>query len=477
MNITIFQRLAIGFLAILLLAMTVSIYAIFQLSQLENISKSILSVDTQLIDHRQKLSDHLLSMMRYERKYIIIKDKSLFKHFLLARDNFEKQFKATSALSSSPEVEVILDNVKRSYEAYNNLINEEVSNIKKGRQYSANTFKQEKEDAVNQTVGKLKELDTYSQISTYNKVKKLGEAEGNASSVAIIIGLISLISGVIISIVITITITKPLSIIKNKTKEIACGNFGDALHVSSPPEIRELANSFNLMCTQLEEVDQLKSDFFSLMSHELRTPLTTIKEGSNLVLEGLSEDESAGKQKRLLTIINEECIRLINLVNSLLDLSRMEAGMMLYTFTVSDITSLINKVTRELEPLAETKQITVKRDIIDSPPHVKIDGDRMLHVLRNLLGNAIKYTDRGGTVTISVKADNELKISISDTGSGIKTDNLDMIFNKYYKVKSKDKGTGLGLFIVKHIIDSHGGKVWVEKTSDQGTTFSFVLPL
>ena len=247
--------------------------------------------------------------------------------------------------------------------------------------------------------------------------------------------------------------------------------------MNSPPEIQELAHSFNLMCAQLERVDQLKSDFFSLMSHELRTPLTTIKEGSNLVLEGLRKDKSAGKQTRLLTIINEECIRLINLVNSLLDLSKMEAGMMLYTFSLSDITLLIDKVTREIEPLAETKQINVKIDIIENPPHLKMDVDRILHVLRNLIGNAIKYTNRGGTVTITVQVEKELKISISDTGSGIKTDNLDIIFNKYYKVNSKDKGTGLGLFIVKHIIDAHGGKVWVDKTSKQGTTFSFVLPL
>jgi two-component system sensor histidine kinase GlrK len=380
-------------------------------------------------------------------------------------------------LSGSAQIGDILDNVKGSYETYSNLIKEEVSYIKSGRQYSADTYKQKKEQAVNITVENLKDLEAYSQISTYNKVKKLGEAEGNASNVAIIIGVISLLSGVIIATFITVTITKPLSVIKKKTKEIARGNFGDELNVNSPPEIRELAYSFNSMCSQLEKVEQLKSDFFSLMSHELRTPLTTIKEGSNLILEGLREDKSAGKKKRLLTIINEECIRLINLVNSLLDMSKMEAGMMPYTFSLSDITPLIDKVTREIEPLAETKQIKLKRDIIDNPPHVKMDADRILHVLRNLMGNAIKYTNRGGTVTVAVLAGTELKISISDTGSGITMDKHDMIFNKYYQVNGKDKGTGLGLFIVKHIIDAHGGKVWIEKTSKKGTTFSFVLPL
>ena len=178
----------------------------------------------------------------------------------------------------------------------------------------------------------LRDLRAYSQQNTFAKIKKLGEAEVNASRVAIVMGIVSLAAGIIISIFITLNITRPLSRIKKKTRKIAEGDFTDDLQVSSPQEIAELARSFNSMCARLKELDKLKSDFFSLMSHELRTPLTTIKEGVTLFSEGMMQGETTERQKKLLTIINEEISRLINLVSSVLDFSKMEAGMMVYNF-------------------------------------------------------------------------------------------------------------------------------------------------
>jgi two-component system sensor histidine kinase GlrK len=215
------------------------------------------------------------------------------------------------------------------------------------------------------------------------------------------------------------------------------------------------------------------------MSHELRTPLTTIKEGTNLFLEGLKKEEATEKQRKLLTIINEECIRMITLVDSLLDLSKMESGMMVFNYTQTSFIPLIEKVTREIEPWADTKNIIIMTDLRGELPLIKIDCDRILQVLRNLIGNAVKFTHEGGQVKIdAINNEQGVKISVTDSGPGISKDNLNTIFKKYHQENSnKIKGTGLGLSIVKHIINAHGGKVWVEKTSEQGSTFSFVLPV
>ncbi len=478
MNISIFSRLVTGFLVIFILAMTVSIYAIIQLSHLENVTKSILAVDYRLIEYEQKMSDHLLSMMRYEKKFVILKDEELYNNYQLSKNSFNNHLEQALPLANTDRSIDIINNIRNSYQHYLALFDTEAMHLRSGTDYSADNFKKEKESSINGLIRSLRELRNYAQQSTYIKVRKVGEAEVNSSNVAIIIGMISLVLGVVISIFITITITKPLAIIKKKTREIAKGNFGDDLTLSSPPEIRDLACSFNTMCSKLKEIDTLKSDFFSTMSHELRTPLTTIKEGTNLFLEALAESEATENQKRLLTIINEECIRLINLVNSLLDLSKMEAGMMAYNFTKADMSTLISKITREIEPLATTKKIEVHTEIQSGLPPVKIDCARILHVLRNLIGNALKFTPVGGQVNITALANgNELNVSVSDTGRGINKDNLTVIFNKYHQTDIKNKGTGLGLFIVKHIIDAHGGKVWVKDTSERGTTFSFVLPL
>jgi two-component system sensor histidine kinase GlrK len=482
MKLTIFSRLVVGYLAIFVLAMVVIIYAIAQLRQLENISHSILSVDIGVLTYGQKLSDILLSLIRYEKKFINDNDVELYDQFLLKKVDFDYNLSQVMMLADVPETKELLNNVEKNFQRYQSLFDIEVEFLKAGQEYPVDNYKREKELAVNGMLDNLKKLKTYSQSNTYAKIKKLGQAEVNASKVAIVMGLISLVVGTVISIFITINITKPLSEIKKRTDEIARGNFPDDLKLTSPPEITELANAFNIMCAKLKQIDKLKSDFFSLMSHELRTPLTTIKEGTNLMIEGLENGKATGKQKRLLTIISEESNRLINLVNSLLDLSKMEAGMMAYNFTATDIAVLINKVSREIEPLAETRNIKIHTDINNGSPLIKVDRDRMLHVLRNLIGNAVKFTPDGGHVQISSSPmEGGVNVSVEDTGAGIPGDSLSTIFNKYEQVtlggSNKIKGTGLGLSIVKHIIDAHGGKIWVESTLGQGSVFSFVLPV
>ncbi|MBI4683151.1 MAG: HAMP domain-containing histidine kinase [Nitrospirae bacterium] len=481
MRLTIFSRLVIGYFVIFILAMTVSIYSIAQLRQLEKVTQSILFIDNRLIDYEKNLSDILLSMMRYEKKFIIIRDHGLYDQFMLAKDDFHIQLKGIMTVADTDKARDFLMRIEQLQRRYESLFTEEVSYIKSGQQYSVDTFKQEKEYTVNGIMEALKELRSYIQWTTYEKVNRLSGADINASKVAIVTGVVSLIFGIIISVVITVGITRPLSVIKKKTGEIARGEFGDDLELSSPPEIMMLEQSFNSMCAKLKEIDKMKSDFFSLMSHELRTPLTTIREGTNLFLEGLEDGKATEKQKRLLTIINEECNRLINMVNSLLDLSKMEAGMMTYNFSQEDIYPLISKITGEMEPLVETKKISLETEIEKELPKIKMDIERMLQVLRNLIGNAVKFTPDNGTVRIYAgSVAHGLKVSIADTGTGISKEKIEMVFEKYHQDilagSNKLKGSGLGLSIVKQIINAHGGKVWVENTSDRGSTFSFVLP-
>jgi len=160
-----------------------------------------------------------------------------------------------------------------------------------------------------------------------------------------------------------------------------------------------------LMSGKLKMVDKMKSDFFSSMSHELRTPLTSIKEGISLLQDGVGGTVTE-KQKRLLAILSEESKRLINLVNSLLDLSKMEAGMMTYTFEQESLAPLIGRATTEMIPLVETKKITLETKIDEKLPTIKMDRERILQVLRNLIGNGVKFTPKGGQVRVSARLKN-----------------------------------------------------------------------
>jgi two-component system sensor histidine kinase GlrK len=187
------------------------------------------------------------------------------------------------------------------------------------------------------------------------------------------------------------------------------------------------------------------------------------------------------KQNRLLAILSEETNRLIGLVNSVLDLSKMEAGMMVYRFQKESLGPLIKKVVVELAPIIEARKIKVREAISDELPPLKMDSERILQALRNLIGNAVKFTPEEGEISISAFRRNDgVAFSVQDTGPGIPKENLEAIFEKFSQppVKASEwaKGTGLGLAFVKHIITAHGGKVWAESEPRRGSTFIFVLP-
>jgi len=224
----------------------------------------------------------------------------------------------------------------------------------------------------------------------------------------------------------------------------------------------------------------MKADFFASMSHELRTPLTSIKEGTGLLLDGVG-GETTEKQRKLLAILAEESNRLINVVNSLLDLSKMEAGMMTYDFESGNVDPLIRRALAEMAPLIEAKQIKLESRVEAPLPPVRIDPERILQVLRNLLGNAVKFTPKGGQVSVLAKpVHGKLEVSVKDSGPGIPAESLISIFEKFsqgsHKGSHTRQGTGLGLAIAKSIISSHGGRIWAESQLGQGSIFIFVLP-
>jgi len=285
---------------------------------------------------------------------------------------------------------------------------------------------------------------------------------------------------VLLSLVITRSITRPVALLKGKTRDIAEGRFDASLRISSPPEIAELATAFNRMCERLGELERMKADFFASMSHELRTPLTSIKEGTGLLLDGVG-GETTDKQRRLLTILAEESNRLIGVVNSLLDLSKMEAGMLNYEFETVNLDPLIRRAVAEIAPLVEAKQIILETAIGAPLPSARLDPERMLQVLRNLIGNAVKFTPKGGQVTVTATPVNgKLQVSVQDSGPGIPAESLTAIFEKFHQGNHKGAhtrpGTGLGLAIAKNIITSHGGEIWAESQFGQGSKFFFVLP-
>ncbi len=237
---------------------------------------------------------------------------------------------------------------------------------------------------------------------------------------------------------------------------------------------------------RLSELDRMKDIFLSMITHELRTPLTVIS-GTAEMLEAEVYGALTENQKDRVRQIFDQAARLRQLVNDLLDLSKMEAGMMQLRREPLDPRSLVDAVTWQLSTIAESAGVELRSRISHSLPEINCDGQRIEQVLTNLMSNALKFTPRAGHITITAEARHdegrpaEIIFCIADTGLGIAPEALDLIFNKFVQVHphkdDRTKGTGLGLAIVKHLVELHGGQVWVESEMGVGSRFYFSLPV
>jgi two-component system CheB/CheR fusion protein len=230
---------------------------------------------------------------------------------------------------------------------------------------------------------------------------------------------------------------------------------------------------------ELKNDTEMKSKFTSMVSHELRSPLGSIKEGINLVLEGLAGNIN-DEQRDLLDTAKRNTDRLGRLINNVLDFQKIESGKMGFDIRENDINEAVLEVNKAMGLLAKGKGLDLAVDADDSIPKVRFDKDKIVGVLTNLVSNAVKYTEKGN-ITISTKQeDNTVHVIVQDTGIGIKAEDMEKLFCAFEQLDStRDKkkgGTGLGLAISKEIILAHKGKIWAESEAGKGSAFHFTIP-
>lgn len=235
--------------------------------------------------------------------------------------------------------------------------------------------------------------------------------------------------------------------------------------------------------TKQRELDELKSEFLSKVSHELRTPLIAMRHSLAILIDGVA-GPLGEEQQKFLDISQRNLDRLTQLINDLLDLSKMEAKKMELKLAPTPIKGVIDSVVQAMDAWAKAKQLNLTTTVADGLPEVSADGARLVQVLTNLVGNAIKFTPPSGCITLSAGLTDDrqfLQVCVEDTGMGIAKEDLPKLFNKFQQVgeraASDVSGTGLGLAISKEIIDLHRGRIWAESESQQGARFLFTLPL
>lgn len=291
--------------------------------------------------------------------------------------------------------------------------------------------------------------------------------------------LIALCFSVILYYFISKKITTPIKKMNMAVSEFARGNFEKRVEYKSEDEIGELAANFNNMAVSIENLENMRSTFVANVSHELRTPMTTISGFIEGILDGTVKDEERDKY---LEIVLDETKRLSRLVNDLLSISRMENGEYKLNKRIFNINELVKTVLFKFENAVTEKDIDIDLNFSDECGDVYADSDAIVQVVTNLFHNAVKFTPPGGSISLKTWVyGKRVYVEVKNTGHGIEKEKLKFVFDRFYKTddsRSGDNtGTGLGLFIVKNLINQHGEKIWADSEIDEYTKFTFSLSL
>ena len=274
------------------------------------------------------------------------------------------------------------------------------------------------------------------------------------------------------------SINRPLNGINAATKEIARGNFKNRIEGTGLGDVGGIVESFNYMAEELEKYEHTRESFVGNVSHELRSPLTSIQGFVQGMLDGTIEE--CDRQQYLETVLSETK-RMNALINDLLDLAKYESGQFPMNFTRWDINELIRQCFISFITKIEDKSLDVTVNIPEEKQMVMADKDRITQVLTNLIDNAVKFCEPGGELKIWTHRENKktVQVSISNTGRTIPEEDLPYVFDRFFKVdKSHNRqspGTGIGLSIVRTIIQQHGQRIWVSSKRGTGTVFTFTL--
>ncbi len=287
---------------------------------------------------------------------------------------------------------------------------------------------------------------------------------------------LSMLLSMILSYFLSMNMSKPIKRLSVSAKEIAKGDFSKRSVVSGVAELDELGAAFDKMASELDKQEQSRSAFLANVSHDLRTPMTTI---SGFVQGILDDTIPPEREKEYLKVVLSETNRLSDLISMFLDASRYDAGEIKLNKMNFDINEMLRTVLLQYETKINEKNINVNFDIDAHSAPVFADEQALRRVLVNLMDNAVKFSNEGGTISVcSVHSGKKVMVSVENTGDGIKGDDLKYIWDRFYKTdKSRlrdKKGVGLGLFIVKNIINQHGETITVQ--SENGVTkFTFSL--
>ena len=470
MKVSLSWKMALGFGLIAAALILIIGYVYISLETASVASTTTLTADVATIDKARGLHTLLDEEERNAQKFLVTRDPAYLRMYsrtrLLTIDRLDS---LETVLNDSTEL-AVLDEIRRVHSWLDDVIP-----ARTARPQLRNGQIMDSLDIAHNGLNRL-------VVINQNAIARaVGVADQHTlpildKTLALLFG--ALVLTVVIAFFITFAIARPLARLRQSTERIAKGDF-HTIPVRSRDDFGMLVQSFNTMSERLRKIDEYKADMMQQISHELRTPLQAMHAVYYMLAEQIAGPLNE-RQKSLLTAIRDNIDALSAFSNQFLDLAKIEAGMMQFRREPVDLLSVITPVINTARLIASQKEINIGL-AAQAVPRVSADPEKVVTVLNNLLSNAVKFTPQGGNITVTLSpCEDGARIAVKDSGIGIDPDDVPRLFTKFFQAKNVSqinvKGTGVGLALVKAIVDGHGGKVFAASAVGQGSTFTVELP-
>lgn len=475
-------KLLIWFLVIIAIFYGTILVLYINVQQVVGLSGSIVAKNYAIASATKKMMEALIGMEESKQKYELLKKDDYLTFFNEAQRSFEDNLSQVVRLTAmGHDISDSWQTISQSYEMYPAA--SAVSDYLTGKARDPQVVQGFwiPESAINDWIG----IITIERLKNEQEIEQATRElnrKGRLSAKNGLIGLaVSSLVGLLGIFYLAYSMIRPLRELMDGIRDISSGRLNRPLEIRGQDEFGELAHAFNEMSQRLRKEERMRSDFISMLSHEIRTPLTSIRESVNMIQEEVMGPINS-RQQKFLEIAGAEIGRISDLLSHLMQASRLEPGLLNMKLEPIDPHSLITECTNSIKLAAEAKKIELFIQVPPQLPPIVGDHKQLQQAMLNYLSNAVKFSGVDTRVTIGVRqhrSKNRLSFFVKDNGPGILDADQAFLFNKYYRgqrERERLEGVGLGLSIVKNIIESHHGSVWVNSQVGKGSTFGFTLP-
>ncbi len=476
MKFTIKRKMLIGFGVIIVLMIATNLYVLRQMQKVTATTTQTYAYDFRGLDLAKQMQALLFEEEPYAQKAAALNDPEYYKVFAEQVNVFEQFADSLARTSLSEQDRILVNRIREGHKWFAEAVRRATYGI--GRTNDGAFDEAARNDSLDVLHANLRDFISGTEQSIKRSMAEAGHRMSKSANVAYVLTAVTLLIALGAAVFITRAITKPIGVLIQGTDQIAGGKF-TPIEVRTQDEMSLLARAINDMSAKLQSNEKMRTEMMHHISHELRTPLQAMTSALNLMA-----DQRYGtlnkEQTRLTEFLREGINKITAFSHQFLDISKIESGAMQYDFAPTDLVSVLVPVIEEAKLIALRKNISLT---VNAAPIPKVKGDasKLPQVFSNLLSNAIKYTPERGRVHVEIgRSKFGVSVSVTDSGVGIAPEDLPNIFTKFYQAKNADKastrGTGVGLALVKALVEAHGGRVFAESTVGQGTTFTVELP-